>query len=158
MILQEKIKEIELKLKSYSRGLENKNYLINKSWTVVDWETNIQRLIFKSNGVLYIATDGNVIESTWEYLPAINALVLKVGEAKQLFYEVYINHVALILKKDGLKNEYVALVNPEKLPDLDLEDYIRGFEIQFKFENGNQIPYNKNKGVFQKLLNFINGS
>jgi hypothetical protein len=156
-LLQEKIKELESKLKSYSRGLENKNYLLNKSWTIVDGDLRIQRLIFKNNGVLYITSEGLVSESTWEYLPSVNALIIKIGNDKILFHEVYLNHVALILKKDSSNSQFVALVNPDKLQDLNLENYLNGFDLNFKLKHGNSIPYNKNKNFIDKIFNLING-
>ncbi len=157
-LIQELIKEKERALKSYSRGLESKIHLLNKSWTVVDGESEYKRLIFKKNGQLYITVDGKVLESTWEYLPSIEALILKIGENKYLYHEIYLNHVALILKKDSSENQYIAMVNPEKLPDLNLFDYLKKFEFHFKINHGKNIPPNKNKSVFQKLLNYINGT
>lgn len=117
---------------------------------------NFEDLFLKKNGELYITVDGKIIESNWEYLPSIEALVLKIGEDKLLFYEVYLNHVALILRKDGKENHYIALVNPQKLPDLNLLGYLKKFEFHIKVKHGNQIPRNKNKSIFQKFLNYLN--
>ena len=156
-LIQEIIKDKERALKSYSRGLESKIHLLNKSWTVVDGDTRFRRFIFKKNGALYIAIEGKVLESTWEYLSSVEALILKIGDEKILFYEVYLNHVALILKKDGENNQYIAMVNPDKLPDLNLLDYLRKFETQFNNNHGKTIPRNKNKTIIQKFLNYLNG-
>lgn len=38
-VIQEIIKDKERALKSYSRGLESKIHLLNKSWTVVDGDS-----------------------------------------------------------------------------------------------------------------------
>jgi hypothetical protein len=156
-VILEKIKDLESKLKSYSRGLSNKNYLIDKAWTFIDGDLKIQRIIFKNGGVLYLTKDGIVTESTWEYLPAINALLLKIGNDKILFHEIYLNNVALILKKDSTQSDFIALVNPQSLGNLNLIEYLNEFELYFNKKHGNRIPVNKNKSIISQINNFLKG-
>lgn len=157
-LIQEIIKDRERALKSYSRGLESKIHLMNKAWTVVDNDVKFKRLIFEKNGTLYVTVNGKIIESQWEHLSSIDALILKIGEEKIIFYEVYLNHVALILKTDSPEPEYIAMVNPEKLPSLNLLEYLEGFDNHFRLSHGNNIPKNKNKSIFNKIINYLNGT
>jgi hypothetical protein len=66
---------------------------------MVDGDLNIQRLIFRKDNSLYIVKEGEINESRWEYLTAMDSLVLETGGKKILLNEVFTDGKALILKK-----------------------------------------------------------
>ena len=99
-------------------------------WTTVDGDLNIQRLIFRKNNTLMIVKEGEIQESKWEYLAAMNSLVLEIGGKKILLNEVYADGKALILKKDGSSLSLLAFANQNELPDLNLLAYLKSFQIE----------------------------
>jgi hypothetical protein len=123
-MLQDLIKDLQSSLKSYSQGLANKNMLVDIPWTMVDGDLNLQRLIFRKDNSLYIVKEGEIQESQWEYLPALNSLVIQVGGKKILMNEVFADGKALILKRDGIGLDFLAFANQNELQDLDLKKYL----------------------------------
>jgi len=123
-MLQELIKDLQSSLKSYSQGLANKNLLVEIPWTMVDGDLNLQRLIFRKDNSLYIVKEGEIQESRWEYLPAMNSLVIEVGGRKILMNEVFADGKALILKKDGVSLDFLSFANQNELPDLNLISHL----------------------------------
>lgn len=119
-MLQELLKDLQTSLKSYNQGLAKQNLLIDIPWTMVDGELNIQRLIFRKDKSLYIVKEGEIQESKWEYLSAMNSLVVEVGGKKLLLNEVYADGKALILKRDGVGLEFLCFANQKEIPDLNL--------------------------------------
>lgn len=124
-MLQDLIKNLQSSLQSYSQGLAKENLLVEIPWTMVDGDLNVQRLIFRRNNSLYIVKEGEIQESTWEYLPAMKSLVITVGGRRILMNEVFVDGKALILKKDGQSMDFLSFANQNELPDLDLIGYLK---------------------------------
>ncbi|MDE0561364.1 hypothetical protein OU792_15305 [Algoriphagus sp. NF] len=99
-------------------------------WTMVDGDLNLQRLIFRKDNSLYIVREGEIQESRWEYLPAMNSLVIEIGGKKILMNEVFADGKALILKKDGVSLDFLSFANQNELPDLNLEKYFKRLTIK----------------------------
>jgi hypothetical protein len=133
MMLQELIKDLQSTLKNYSQGLANRNMLVDIPWTRVDGDLNLQRLIFRKDNSLYIVKEGEIQESKWEYLPAMNSLVIEIGGKKILMNEVFADGKALILKRDGVSMDFLSFANQNELPDLDLVKYLKSLK-----ENGSK--------------------
>ena len=133
MMLQELIKDLQSTLKNYSQGLANRNMLVDIPWTMVDGDLNLQRLIFRKDNSLYIVKEGEIQESKWEYLPAMNSLVIEIGGKKILMNEVFADGKALILKRDGVSMDFLSFANQNELPDLDLVKYLKSLK-----ENGSK--------------------
>ena len=123
-MLQELLKDIQSTLRNYNQGLAKQNLLVDIPWTMVDGDLNIQRLIFRKDNSLYIVKEGEIQESKWEYLAAMDSLVVSVGGKKLLLNEVFADGKALILKKDGREMSFLAFANQNELPNLDLAGYI----------------------------------
>ena len=123
-MLQDLIKDLQSSLKNYSQGLAKQNLLVDIPWTIVDGDLNIQRLIFRKDNSLYIVKEGEINESKWEYLAAMNSLVIEIAGKKILLNEVFADGKALILKRDGMTTKFLAFANQKELPDLDLAGYI----------------------------------
>lgn len=129
-MLQELIKDLQTSLKSYSLGLAKQNLLVDIPWTMVDGDLNLQRLIFRKDNSLYIVKEGEIQESKWEYLPAMNSLVIEVGGKKILMNEVFADGKALILKRDGVSLEFLSFANQNELPDLNLIQHLQNLRIE----------------------------
>lgn len=123
-MLQDLIKDLQSSLKSYSQGLAKQNILVDIPWTMVDGDLNLQRLIFRKDNSLYIVKEGEIQESTWEYLPAMNSLVITLAGKKILMNEVFADGKALILKNDGVNMDFLSFANQNELPSLDLVGYL----------------------------------
>lgn len=141
-MLQNLIQDLQSTLKNYSKGLENKNLLVEIPWTMVDGDLNLQRLIFKKDYSLYIVKEGDIQESNWKYLPEINSLVVEIGGKKILLNSVFSDGKALILKKDGLKRNFLSFANPNEIPDLNLIEYLSSIESSNNDSKGKQIKEN----------------
>lgn len=129
-MLQEILKDLQSSLKSYNQGLAKQNMLVEIPWTMVDGDLNIQRLIFRKDNTLYIVKEGEIQESKWEYLAAMNSLVIEIGGKKTLLNEIYADGKALILKKDGTSMEFLAFANQNELLDLNLISYFNSLISQ----------------------------
>lgn len=124
-MLQDLIIDLQSNLKSYSQGLAKQNILVDIPWTMVDGDLNLQRLIFRKDNSLYIVKEGEIQESTWEYLPTMNSLVITLAGKKILMNEVFADGKALILKKDGVSMDFLSFANQNELPDLNLLDHLK---------------------------------
>jgi hypothetical protein len=129
-MLQELIKDLQSSLKSYSLGLAKQNLLVDIPWTMVDGDLNLQRLIFRKDNSLYIVKEGEIQESKWEYLPAMNSLVIEIGGKKILMNEVFADGKALILKRDGVSMDFLSFANQNELPDLNLIQHLQNVRIE----------------------------
>ncbi|MBA4302200.1 MAG: hypothetical protein C0433_19165 [Cyclobacterium sp.] len=138
-MLQDLIKDLQSSLKSYSQGLAKQNLLVDIPWTMVDGDLNLQRLIFRKDNSLYIVKEGEIQESQWEYLPALNSLVIQVGGKKILMNEVFADGKALILKRDGVGMDFLSFANQNELPDLNLIAHFESFTKKIE-EDARVIP------------------
>lgn len=139
-MLQDLIIDLQSSLRNYSKGLANKNMLVDISWTMVDGDLNLQRLIFRKDNSLYIVKEGEIQESKWEYLSAMNSLVIEVAGRKILMNEVFADGKALILKRDGVSMEFLSFANENELPNLDLFGHLTSLEKR-QLETTNEDPY-----------------
>jgi hypothetical protein len=127
-MIQDLILTLQSSLKNYSQSLANQNLLVDVPWTMIDGDLNLQRLIFKKDNSLYIVKEGEIQESKWEYLAAMDSIVIEVGGKKILLNEVFADKKALILKKDGNNQEFLSFVNEKELPDLNLIGHLKSIE------------------------------
>ena len=111
-------------LKNYSATLEKANLLIDKPWTIIDEDNEIQRLIFKKDKTLVLSKNGQAEIGKWDYFPEANALLIDRGADKILCNEAYIDEGILILKLDGSNNNHYILANQNIIPDLNILEYL----------------------------------
>lgn len=112
-------------LKQFSESLDKQTMLINKPWALIDSELGIQKLIFKKNKELILSKDGQVTEGKWDYFPEAKSLLIDRGFDKILCNETYIDDSILVLKMDGIKDDFFVLANENNIPDLDAYAYLR---------------------------------
>jgi hypothetical protein len=147
-MIQDLILTLQSSLKNYSQSLANQNLLVDVPWTMIDGDLNLQRLIFKKDNSLYIVKEGEIQESKWEYLAAMNSIVIEVGGKKILLNEVFADKKALILKKDGNNQEFLSFINEKELPDLNLIGHLKS--ISFQSEK-NEDDLNQNTQSFKEI-------
>lgn len=153
-MLQDLIKDLQSTLRNFSKGLENKNLLVDIPWTMVDGDLNLQRLIFRKDNSLYIVKEGEIQVSKWEFLPAMNSLVIEVGGRKILMNEVFADGKALILKKDGVSMDFLSFANQNELPDLNLISHLNKLITQEEPKNNHdiQVKIEQTEGGWEYLF------
>ena len=127
-MLQDLIKDLQSSLKTYSQGLAKQNLLVDIPWTLIDGDFGTNRLIFKKNGILRTVSEGFVIESSWEYEPGLDSLILEIGNQKFLMKEVFLDGTVLILKRDGVNLDFIAFADGRKIDNLNVIEYLKSFK------------------------------
>ncbi len=118
-------------LKNHSASLEQSNLLINKVWTIVDEDNEIQRLIFKKDKGLILSKNGQAVIGKWDYFPEARSILIDRGNSdKILCSEAYIDNGVLILRLDGTENKFFVLANEDVIPDLDVNNYLNNVRQQ----------------------------
>lgn len=112
-------------LKQFSESLNKHNLLINKPWTLIDSDFDIQKLIFKKDKSLILSKDGQATIGKWDYFPEARSLLIDRGTDKILCNETYIDDSILVLKMDGKNNKFFILANQNAIPSLDAYAYLR---------------------------------
>jgi hypothetical protein len=122
-------------LKNHSASLEKSNILINKAWTIIDEDNEIQRLIFKKDKSLILSKNGQAVVGNWDYFPVARSILIDRGNSdKILCSEAYIDNGVLILRLDGTENKFFILANEDVIPDLDVNNYLKNIrQIKFNF-------------------------
>lgn len=117
------------RLKEYSDLLDKKEVFVDKSWILIDGNSNLQRFIFKRNGELIMSLKGDVTIGRWEYLSEVKSLLIDRLTDKILLNQDFINQAVMLLRKDG-ETEYFILANDSILKNLDVETYLKKFYRQ----------------------------
>lgn len=95
---------IPQRLKLKSNELDAQATLCNKAWTIFNDEGVKQLFIFRSNGSLLVSTNGVVTNSTWEYIPANNSIILTTEGRSIMFHPAFIDDVVFALQQDGVES------------------------------------------------------
>lgn len=138
-------------LKNYSATLEKANLLIDKPWTIIDEDNEIQRLIFKKDKTLVLSKNGQAEIGKWDYFPEAKALLIDRGADKILCNEAYIDEGILILKLDGSNNNHFILANQNIIPDLNILEYLNNQRknklnlVFYKLADGNRLEIERNE-------------
>lgn len=119
----------------YSQSLAKSSILIEKPWTLIDEDNEVQKLIFKKNKELILSKNGQVNIGKWDYFPDAKCLLIDRGTDKILCNEAYIDNAVMILKLDGSNNKYFSFANEILIPNLDIIKYledVRNFKLYIK--------------------------
>jgi len=92
---------IPKELKKFSQELDAKALLCNKTWEVLNDEGNKQVFIFQNDGKLLISTNGDVTNSTWQFITANNSIVITVKDQTTMLRPAFIDGVIFAMQKDG---------------------------------------------------------
>jgi hypothetical protein len=112
-------------LRSHSVSLTKENIFVDKPWTIIDEDNEMQRLVFKRNKSLIMSKNGEVNYGSWDYLPEMRSIVINRINNSILCNEAYIDEGVMILQLDGTSNQFFKLANANIIPDLDINKYLR---------------------------------
>ena len=151
-------------LKNYSASLEKSNILIDKPWTIIDDDNEIQRLIFKKDKSLILSKNGQVQIGKWDYFPEAKSLLIDRFSDKILCNEAIIDEGILILKLDGTNNNHFILANQNIIPDLNILEYLNNQRknklnlVGFDLVDGNKLEVERTEYEALRIGNrvFIN--
>lgn len=119
------LKSIAKQLNNFSLSLDKTSIFIDKPWTLIDEEFEMQKLIFKKNKELILSKNGKVQEGKWDYFPEAKSLLIDRNSDKILCNEAFIDKGVMILKLDGTENRFFILANENIVPDLDANRYLK---------------------------------
>jgi hypothetical protein len=142
-------------LQQFSRSLTKTSLLINKPWTIVDEDSEVQKLIFKKDKSLIISKNGEVVIGKWDYLPEAKCILIDRGRDKILCKEGFVDEGLLILLKDGTDNQFFTLVNENIVHSLDPFEYIQNLRTQHLHIKFAKLPNGKNLGVYLDYSNSL---
>lgn len=81
----------------FSKNLDVKTILCNKSWLIFNDSGDKELYIFQENGSLITSINGSVINATWQYLSANNSLVISFKEKSYMLHPSFKDDVIQII-------------------------------------------------------------
>lgn len=93
--------DIPNKYNRFSKNLDVKAILCNKSWLVFNDSGDKELYIFQENGSLITSVNGSVINATWLYISANNSLVISFKEQSYMLHPSFKDDVIFALQLDG---------------------------------------------------------
>lgn len=117
------IEKILPKILSYSEKLDKLTILVDEPWVVNDDSQKFTKFIFRKDNSLLISDNGSVTLGKWDLLNKANSILLEFNNSLKLYNHGFLDEAVLILKIDG-GSDYFVLVNQNKIPNLDLENYL----------------------------------
>ena len=139
------IEKILPKILSYSEKLDKLTLLIDEPWVVNDDSQKFTKFIFRKDNSLLISDSGNVTMGKWDLLNKANSILLEFNNSLKLYNHGFLDEAVLILKIDG-GADYFVLVNQNKIPNLDLENYLENKYV--KKQEG--VNYKENQSLTPK--------
>ena len=85
----------------FSKNLDVKTILCNKSWLIFNDSGDKELYIFQENGSLITSINGSVINATWQYISANNSLVISFKEKSYMLHPSFKDDVIFALQQDG---------------------------------------------------------
>ncbi|MCQ2149692.1 MAG: hypothetical protein MJY45_04980 [Bacteroidales bacterium] len=101
-------------LKKANKALDAKSVLCGNSWEVFNDDGIKQVFIFNKDNTLFISTNGDVLTSSWQYIPTNNSIIITTGDKTFLFRPAFCDNVIFALQKDGTEECYF-LINENNL-------------------------------------------
>lgn len=130
--MKEFIKNVIPKIKVHGFELEELPKIYNQPLVLIDESETFVKLIFQSNENLIVSKNGNVSNGKWELIPSANSILLEINGDTKLYTNEFIDEGVMILKLDGLSNDFFILANQNLISDLDAERYLKS-----KYTEGN---------------------
>lgn len=124
------LKNIVKQLRKYSSTLDKTSILIDKPWTLIDEESEMQKLIFKKDKELILSKNGQVRIGKWDYFSEAKSLLIDRNYDKILCNEAFIDKGVMVLRLDGTENRFFILANENVVPDLDANRYLKELRYQ----------------------------
>jgi len=122
--MKEYLKRILPRLKQFSEDLNRKEIFVDKSWVLINEDSDLQRYIFKRDGKLIMSRNGDVQVGKWDYLPEAKSLLIDRVTDSILLNQDFIDQSVMLLRKDGDSNFFI-LASDSILKDFDITSYFR---------------------------------
>ena len=133
------------KISSYSEKLDKLSILIDEPWVVSTNDQRFIKYIFRKDNTLLVSNSGSVVFGKWELLNRANSLMIASENSTSLYNHGFLDEAVLVLKIDG-GMDYFVLLNQNKIPSLNLENYFKSKYFDEKAENQNSlIPKSRSK-------------
>lgn len=111
------------RLQQFSKSLNDTAIFCDVPWAFVDRDGERVTYIFRRNNELLVSKHGEVTTGRWEYLAAMQSLLIEHASRKRMYNQGFVDNVVMALRKDGT-NELFLLANQQALPDLDAVKYL----------------------------------
>jgi hypothetical protein len=109
------ILDIIPKIARYGDKKDLETYIFNKSWVLVDEDSNL-KIVYRfrqKNDEILISVDGSAKRGTWEFLEDGKSIIIEVEQETKIFKHGFIDDTVLALKLDNDKSEYVVFFNDD---------------------------------------------
>ncbi len=148
------------KIGSFSLKLDRLQNLVDEPWVLVNSE-EFTKIIFKKDLSLIYSTNGNVFIGKWELLNKAHSILIQYNNTAKLLNDVFLDDSVLILKIDG-SSDFFILINQNKIPSLNLEDYLKNkYLVPTPVKNQPIISIQRietDKGILEVFLKNSNSS
>lgn len=111
------------RLQQFSKSLNDTAIFADIPWGFVDDDGNKVTYIFRRNNELLVSMKGEVTTGHWEYLPALQSLLITHDGRKRMFNQGFVDNVVMALRKDGTE-ELFLLANQQVIPDMNAVRYL----------------------------------
>lgn len=121
------------KTKNYLQEIIDISDLTEVSWNQIDDKgfSNTKYIFKNSDNELIISNKGDVKIFKWEYLNAVQAILIREEKTIQLYNKAFLSKDLIVLKKDSIE-EYLLLVSQEKIKELENENNYLEFNKQIQ--------------------------
>lgn len=92
------------RFKRFSESLDIATTLSNKTWVVFNDSGERELYIFKTDGKVYITTNGIGYQGTWEWLSANKSLIIHKADTVFMLHPEIVEECVLVLTLDGTKD------------------------------------------------------
>lgn len=101
--------DIPSRYNRFSKNLDVKAILCNKSWQIFNDSGDKELYIFQENGSLITSANGSVTNATWQYISANNSLVISFKEQSYMLHPSFKDDMIFALQQDGTER-FVFLI------------------------------------------------
>ena len=122
--MKEYLKSWIPKIKNYSLELDKISKLYYQPWVLIDEQGDFVKIIFQEKGKLSVSKNGIVSDGNWELISVANSIILNINGEKRLYNHEFIDAGLMVLKLDGISNNFFVLANQNIITDLDVEKYL----------------------------------
>jgi hypothetical protein len=135
------------RLVQFSESLDKKEILIDQPWVLLDEHLHKHQYIFRREGQLIVALNGEAKKGRWEYISVARSLFIEIEGKQTLYKHGFVDKGILILQKDSLFDDPFMMMNERVIPDLDAKKYLRSIlsnKLNYRWvqiEDGFEMEY-----------------
>lgn len=134
------------RLKSFNDKLDVKGALCGKSWEVFNDEGVKQLFIFNTDGTLLITTNGKVLMSSWQFIPANASVIITAENETTMFHPAFYDNVIFALQQDGV-DRYLFMID-EQQKNIFPEITLNALNEYFEEKKRKAIEEEKNSPIY----------